>query len=91
MTNFSPYIQNGSLVGMPLDAFDFSQAVAPGMSESTYTAQLTKAIAYWTNLKNTSTRPDQVSLANTAIGWLQTEQGLVQTPAINTLRIVYPV
>jgi hypothetical protein len=91
MTGYSPFIQGGYNMGTPLNIFDFSQAVAPGMSESTYPKQLSKAIAYWQNIAATSHDSNAVSVANTAVGWLQTELGLVQNPPPNNLHIIYPV
>lgn len=90
MTGYSPYVNGGYNMGTPLDAFDFAQAVAPGNSESTYVAQLNKAIVYW-QLQTTSPRPDVAARATLAVGWLQTELGLVSNPPANSLHIVYPV
>lgn len=91
MTNFSPFVSGGYLVGTPLNSFDFAQAVRPGMSEATYVAQLNKAIAFWTNVLAMSTNPVHLAHATTSIPWLQTELGLVSNPPPNSLRTVYPV
>lgn len=91
MTFSSSTYSTGVEDGTPLDFFDLSMAMAPGWSESTFLAQMAKALAYWQRVQATSNDGRLLFAASLAIPWIQAEQTRVQSPPLNSMHVIYPV